>query len=76
MFRSDCTDAHADMDLHCLQPAQGPILCVTFHMGSAMQKHVFGHMGKSNAAAQSDQGLHCLLTESLDTTECMNGEQR
>ena len=25
--------------------------------------------------AQSDQGLHCLLTESLDTTECMNGEQ-
>ena len=24
---------------------------------------------------QSDQGIHCLLTESLDTTECMNGEQ-
>ena len=22
------------------------------------------------------QGLHCVLTESLDTTECMNGEQR
>ena len=22
------------------------------------------------------QGHHCLLTESLDTTECMNGEQR
>ena len=26
--------------------------------------------------AQSDQGLHCPLTESLDTTECLNGEQR
>ena len=28
------------------------------------------------ASAQSDQGLHCMLTESLDTTECKNGEQR
>ena len=28
------------------------------------------------AFAQSDQGLHCLLTELLDTTECMHGEQR
>ena len=27
-------------------------------------------------SAQSDQGLHCPLTESLDTTECMIGEQR
>ena len=27
-------------------------------------------------SAQSDQGLQCPLTESLDTTECMNGEQR
>ena len=25
---------------------------------------------------QSAQGLHCLLIKSLDTTECMNGEQR
>ena len=25
--------------------------------------------------AWADQGLHCLLTESLDTTECMNGKQ-
>ena len=24
------------------------------------------------SSGQSDQGLHCLLTESLDTTECMN----
>ena len=28
------------------------------------------------ASAQSDQGLHCPLTEPLDTTECMTGEQR
>ena len=28
------------------------------------------------ASAQSDQGLHCPLTESLDTAECMNGKQR
>ena len=25
--------------------------------------------------AQSDQGSHCSLTESLDTVECINGEQ-
>ena len=28
------------------------------------------------ASVQSDQGLHCPLTKSLDTTEFMNGEQR
>ena len=27
------------------------------------------------ASALSDQGLHCPLKESLDTTECINGEQ-
>ena len=27
------------------------------------------------ASAQSDQDLHCLLTESLDTAECIDGEQ-
>ena len=27
-------------------------------------------------SAQSDQDLPCPLTESLNTTECMNGEQR
>ena len=26
-------------------------------------------------SVQSDQGLHSTLTESLDTTECINGEQ-
>ena len=28
------------------------------------------------ASPQSDQGLHCLLTELLDTTEYITGEQR
>ena len=28
------------------------------------------------AFAQMDQGLHCPLTESLDTIACMNGKQR
>ena len=41
-----------------------------------MQKHIFGHMQTAKDSAQSDQGLHCPLTESVDTTECMNGEQR
>ena len=27
------------------------------------------------ASAQSDQGLHCPLTESLDTIKCINGKQ-
>ena len=31
---------------------------------------------RAKAPAQSDQGLHCPLTEWLDTTECTNGEQR
>ena len=34
-----------------------------------MQKRVFGHM-------RTYYGLHYQLTESLDTVECMNGEQR
>ena len=28
MLRSDCIDAHADLDLCCLQIALGPFLCV------------------------------------------------
>ena len=27
------------------------------------------------ADAQPDQGLHCLLTDSLDTAKCMNRDQ-
>ena len=43
-------------------------------------KRCFGHMRTVKAqitcaSAESDRGLHCLLTESLDTTECLNGEQ-
>ena len=42
-------------------------------MGCSLLKPVFGQIRTS---VQSDQGLHCPLTESLDTTECMNGKQR
>ena len=52
-------------------------------MGHAMQCEnlSYGICGERRprsacASAQSDQGLHCPLTESLDTTECINGEQR
>ena len=49
-----------------------------FYMGRAMRKRVFAHMQIAKpwsafASAHSDQGLHCPVTESLDTTECMNG---
>ena len=42
------------------------------HMDHAVKKCVFWHM----QTAKSDLGLHCPLTESFDTSECMNGEQR
>ena len=35
-----------------------------------------GKLWSACVSAQSDQGLLCSLTESMDTTECMNGEQR
>ena len=34
-----------------------------------------GRPSSACASAQSDQGLPCPLTESLDTVECINGEQ-
>ena len=45
-------------------------------MGFAMRKCVFGLIeNMASASAQSDQGLPCMLAESLDTTEYINGEQ-
>ena len=44
-----------------------------------MRKRVFGHMRTAkvlNIRAKSDHGIHCPQTESSDTTECMNAEQR
>ena len=38
-------------------------------MGRTLQKRVFGHM-------RTNQGLHCKLTETLDTAQCMIREQR
>ena len=45
-------------------------------MGSKVHRHVFVMVDSEGASTQSDQGLNSPLTESLDTTECMNGEQR
>ena len=38
---------------------------------------ICGHPKPRSActSTHSDQSLHCQLTESLDTKECMNGEQ-
>ena len=42
--------------------------------GCTIRKRVFGH---NDADCEGpDQGILCPLTESLDTTECMNEEQR
>ena len=46
-----------------------------------MQKEVLGICGQQRprsacTSAQSGQELYCPLTESLDSTECINGEQR
>ena len=62
------TDRPVNTDKTALMPpAQKSWL--TRHMGHAMRKHVFGH--KQTADTQSDQGLCCLQTELLDTTEYM-----
>ena len=41
-----------------------------------MRTLIFGHTWTTKANEQADLGLHSLLTESVDVTECMNGEQR
>ena len=44
-----------------------------------MQECVFGHMqtvpAQISLCIHYDNRLHCLLTESLATTECTNGKQ-
>ena len=52
--------------------SKGP-LC---QMDRTMPKRVFGHMQVwPRSACASAQGLHCPVTESLDTTKCIYGEQ-
>ena len=42
-----------------------------------MRKHVFADSeGPDQPRFQSDQSLPCLLTESLDITECMNEDKK
>ena len=52
-----------------------------YYFGRNMVKRVFGICGQRRprsacASAQSDQGLHCPLTELSDTIDCVNGRQR
>ena len=51
------------------------------HLGRTMQKRIFGHMRTAKAQISMRirtvwSGAPCPLAESLDITECMNGEQR
>ena len=57
------------------------ILVDCTYMGCTMGKCVFGHMRTARprsawVSMQSDQSLHCPPVISLDTKECVNGEQR
>ena len=59
---------------------QFPIL-IHKHTGHAMRKCVFRHMRTAQTKislriAQSNQGIPCPFTESVDTIECINDEQK
>ena len=47
-------------------------IIIVNNTGLAMLERVFGHL--RTASAQSDKGLHCPLTELLDTIECTKKE--
>ena len=43
------------------------------HAKTCLWSYADGEDPDQSPSTQSDQDLHCPLTESLDTTECMNG---
>ena len=56
-------------------------IIIDYYMGHTMQKGSSDICRQQRprpayTSMQSDQGLHCSLTESLDTIDCMNGKQR
>ena len=63
-----------------LSPTILSVIALVSHnfTGRTMRKHVWAYADSVGLGqpAQYDQGFHCPLTESLDTKECMNGEQR
>ena len=68
------------INLNDFNPALYKIIEGKYHLSRAMQKHVSGYMRTARprpacASAQSDQGFCCPQTESLDTIECLSGEQ-
>ena len=88
--RSDCASVQCDQDLYCLLPESlGTIECIhgeqppwhfSIFPSRAKQKYTFRVCAESEcpdhcASVQCDQDLYCLLPESLDTIECIHGEQ-
>ena len=55
----------------CIHGTEWAALCENVSSGTFGQRNP----RSACAAVHSDQGLHCPLTESLGTTECMNGER-
>ena len=52
------------------------LLCGPRHAKTCLWGYVGSKGPDQPAHLQSDQGHYCPLTESLDTIECMNREQR
>ena len=76
LYESACASAQSNQFLHCLLTKSLDTNWVTAckHVSSG----ICGQQRPTSASvfAQSDQGFHCPLTEYLNSTECMNGEQR
>ena len=52
-----------------------PAVSTFVSVGPRHSKTCFREYADSEVPDQPAQGLHCPLTESFDTTECMNGEK-
>ena len=69
------------LDLHCLHRYLYRHTGLNFRLALPCEDRSSGIFEQRRSrqactSAQSDQGLHCPLTKSVDTTECMNGQQR
>ena len=74
--RSDCTDTQVICALIFCIWQNGPFVMYTYGPCQNMSLVYADSEGPDQPAHLHSLNLHCLLTESLDTTECMNGEQR
>ena len=79
VFLHSGVSEHKTCSLAILDSCSCNLLCNIFtptSYGPHQAKMCHWVMCRQRRHAQSDQGLHCPLTESLDTTESMNGQQR